>query len=81
MLIDRSPRRRDSLDGSRKRFKGRHKCGFLVLDVQLFSCTAQLGLHRDGAAFGLAEHEVVERRKSFYELVIQERLQALCFAR
>lgn len=32
--------------------------------------TQQLGLHRDGEAFGLSEYEVVERRQVWWELVV-----------
>nr|XP_019008279.1 transcriptional regulatory protein [Kwoniella pini CBS 10737]OCF47060.1 transcriptional regulatory protein [Kwoniella pini CBS 10737] len=40
-----------------------------------------LGLHRDGASFGLSPYEVEERRQVWWELVTYDRLQALCFGR
>jgi hypothetical protein len=30
----------------------------------------QLGLHRDGTAFGLSEYEIVERRQVWWEVVV-----------
>jgi hypothetical protein len=34
----------------------------------LFDC--QLGLHRDGTAFGLSEYEIAERRQVWWEVVV-----------
>jgi hypothetical protein len=34
------------------------------------SADMQLGLHRDGTAFGLSEYEIVERRQVWWEVVV-----------
>ncbi|ORX34053.1 fungal-specific transcription factor domain-domain-containing protein [Kockovaella imperatae] len=41
----------------------------------------RLGLHRDGDVFGLSPKETAERRRVWWELMMQDRLQALCFGR
>jgi hypothetical protein len=35
-----------------------------------FPANDQLGLHRDGTAFGLSEYEIVERRQVWWEVVV-----------
>lgn len=48
------------------RFRARNRRGQKLMN--------QLGLHRDGAAFGLSEYEVAERRQVWWELVVSTRL-------
>jgi hypothetical protein len=36
----------------------------------ILSADDQLGLHRDGTAFGLSEYEIVERRQVWWEVVV-----------
>lgn len=40
-----------------------------------------LGLHRDGASFGLSPYEIEERRQVYWEILTYDRLQAMCFGR
>ena len=41
-----------------------------VSPVPTSNADVQLGLHRDGTAFGLSEYEIVERRQVWWEVVV-----------